>query len=111
MQTAQYLTDLLTGSPEETEACLNWLSIRAKNLVSAPEWWPAVEALAVALPEKRTLGPSNHVRSSRQVSWHWAAGGAQPIEARERYPWAELGGGLSDQATATAGKPARRPVK
>lgn len=42
-----------TGSPEEANAFVNWLWIRANNTMKAQ--WPTVEAVAEALLAKKTL--------------------------------------------------------
>jgi hypothetical protein len=45
----------VSGSDEEGAAYLAWLEKRTLNLMRAPGFWPAVEALAEALVVRRSL--------------------------------------------------------
>ncbi len=46
----------MCGSDEETEACVNWLWERTRNLMKCERHWAAVEALAKQLRVKRYIG-------------------------------------------------------
>jgi hypothetical protein len=45
----------LCGSPEETEAYVNWLWIRTKNMIRQPAKWCSVEGLAKELLDYRKI--------------------------------------------------------
>jgi len=49
--------------PEEAEAYIRWLLIRAKKMIAAPHVWPLVEALAQALVKHKRL----NARRARQI--------------------------------------------
>lgn len=47
------MTGYETGSPEETQAYIEWLRLRAWNLVNAPLSWLQIEAVATELIRRR----------------------------------------------------------
>jgi hypothetical protein len=63
LDAAQYVC----GSAEETEAYLNWLWVKARDLVGSPNNWPVVEALAAALLAKRTVSSARAHAIRRSV--------------------------------------------
>lgn len=50
------LATYVTGSPEEMEAYVNWLWVRAKYMIALPPQWAAVKGLASDLLERRRIG-------------------------------------------------------
>jgi hypothetical protein len=54
--TAVCLVESLVSSVDEREAYLNWLFIRAKELIKLPCHWRAVEELAFELLKERSIG-------------------------------------------------------
>ena len=52
---ANHLVAQVSGSDDEASAYLEWLNRRTRNLLCLPAYWPAVEALAAALMEHKTL--------------------------------------------------------
>lgn len=63
LHTASDLADYVTTSSDESEAFLNWLIIRTRNMLSLPHWSDAVNALAAALIEHGEIG----YRKARQI--------------------------------------------
>lgn len=53
----------VTGTVEETEAYLNWLTVRTQTMLNQPILWAAVHALALELLEHGELG----TRSVREI--------------------------------------------
>ena len=56
LQHAADLASYVVGSTEELEAYLDWLWIRAKQLIALPHYWAAIEALAAELVTHKRLG-------------------------------------------------------
>jgi hypothetical protein len=49
--------------PRERDAYLNWLHIRAEEMVDSPVYWPMIEKVAQALLKRETL-TANEVRAA-----------------------------------------------
>ncbi|HEX5158879.1 MAG TPA: hypothetical protein VFW17_16845 [Ktedonobacterales bacterium] len=58
--------DCLNGGPEETDAYLAWLLLRAEGVVASPRATAAIPALAAALLDRRTLSYRRAVAVMRQ---------------------------------------------
>jgi hypothetical protein len=60
-QAAVRLADCMRGSIDSTQKYVDWLYVRARDLIHNTIQWPAVEALARELVQKRELS-GYHVR-------------------------------------------------
>ena len=67
MQSARDLAAYVNGSLEQTLAYLDWLTIRARQVVTSDHVWPMVEALAHALIDKGTIGYRNAIAIMKEA--------------------------------------------
>ena len=68
---AFYLCSNTCGSDEETQACINWLWERTKNLMKSGRQLAAVEALAKQLRVRRYTGEREACRIIKQAFSDW----------------------------------------
>ena len=62
-KSAMDLASYACGSPEEEEAYVNWLFVRAKNMFNVPHIWQMVEGLAKELLVRKKIG----YQTSREI--------------------------------------------
>ena len=67
------LLEYFCGSDEEVQAYLDWLNIRAKQLVASEVCQVKIEALAQALLEKKKLSAAEVKAIARAAVDHWIA--------------------------------------
>lgn len=61
----------ICGSDEETQACVNWLWERTRNLIKSGRQWAAVEALAKQLRVRRYIGEREARRIIKRAFSDW----------------------------------------